>query len=425
MACNLAGFTSSLVCNVKAIHWLLLAEGSLNGQGIVDAWPRKSSEELNLPRLGLLNPTEIVKLLNQFPEAFATDAHKNFTARKPSASSAFSPKNEKVVEFLFDRYREWCTNNSVNTRDRDEDRGNEPEAKKAKTESPPVSASPSVSDGSDIDPDEKKELLVVGAKVIYDGCREGVISSAFPYLNQYWIKDEAGMEVVDETDGTSDIPQNKTFRMEDLRLPDVESWECERLPDAVLEKGGLCQVRALHDDSAAPWLDATILEVYASEEDGRPIYRVRIHKTPLASKLGYADRIGSNVPEAYVRWVPNRHKAAQNISLFVELEKQAMERDRTYDCDAAISLYGSAGVKLAEAEQNLSRTDEDYHHIKNHRLEIVRRVRYLKKTLKSGSHGGADEALENYINTVQLSPSLHQLIRQLQLMPQPPPLPQF
>eukprot|EP00397_Hematodinium_sp_SG-2012_P023237 GEMP01024134.1.p1 GENE.GEMP01024134.1~~GEMP01024134.1.p1 ORF type:complete len:448 (+),score=81.23 GEMP01024134.1:101-1444(+) len=435
MSNNLPEFVSNLQSCVKGLHWvLLIKEGPLAAPELIDAWTRRYKQKLELRMLGMKTVSEVCKLISQFPEAFES-SEKGFTAKLITSSRAFKPKSDKVVEFLHRRYLEWYDekhNNVEDTKDQNDgaagvseekkDDISETPAKKQKTEDDQASRASAVEQlpVDNTDPEVKKQYLVTGALVIWGDGREGRISSAFPYLNQYWITDESGHEVKEHNDDDhdhSDMAQNKTFRMEDLRIPESvieqESWECENLPDAELSVGSVCQVRTLLQNNQTPhWLDASILEMKETAAPGQHLFKVKIHATTLASKLNYANRIGNNVPADYVRWMPNRRKAALGIIEFIDLEKQAMDKDRTHIYDSAISFYEQAGAKLAESEQNLSRTDADFSHVKNHRLQIVTRVRYLRGVMKSGT--GADLPLASHITTVQLSTQLHQLIRDMQ-----------
>lgn len=432
-------FTACLHSCVEGMHWLLLTEGALTPDELLQRWGRKFEKDLDLSLLGMKNSAEITKLLSQFPAAFEfEDEKKIFSAKLVTTQDSFHAKSEKVITFLFGR----CLSYSGEQMPDEAPIETEPEPKKQKREprsklpdaqpekekktessspSRTVKKGPPIED--DIDEEQKKEYLEEGAKVLLADGRECRISSAFPYLNQYWVKDMDGTDILEDDDGSGDIPVNLTFGINDLFVPESylkkQFWECDTLQNAKLDLGSLCQVRSLSDESHKRiiWLDATILGI--NTRSGQPVYKVRIHSTPESQRVNYANRIGNNVPKEYIRWTPDRRKAARLILEFIDLEFQAMERDRTYDCDSAVAYYESAACKLALAEQNLSRKDdEDYLGIRNHRLEVVKRLRYLRRSVKAGT--SVDRPLEEEIHTVQLSQSLHDVIREVRGTEVPP-----
>jgi len=394
-----------------------------------EAWREQFGTELKLWILGMKSPSEMSKLFAQFPDAFINKDNKH-SAKEIFKGTEFTPRTDKVMSFLYARYQEYYKTNKratgleyvENSAAKRMKNGNAAPRVPSMSPSqdklrPPQqydeeerSRSADVPD--DMDPETKKKYLVQGAKVVYDGDCIGKISSAFPYLNQYWIEDEYGNVLMNETTSDNSMRENRVFTLEELRLPEMltleEAWDRELLPAPALVTGSLCQIRTLQDDEKQPnWLDASILSVLKNEEGGT-MYQVRIHPTDKAATLNYANRIGNNVPSDFIRWAPDMKKAAMCIAEFIDVENNAMHEDRTFDLDKAMTNYKSAGVKLAQAEQNLSQTDPDYHNIKSHRLSIVKRVQYLRQCMQNGT--SPDQKLEDFINPVKLNPDLHDKI---------------
>lgn len=423
---------SCVQTHTKCLHWLLLCNGTepMSAYQLKEAWREHFGTELKLWTLGMKNANEMSKLFAQFPDAFINKDGKH-TAKEISRGNEFTPRTDKVMNFLYARYKEYYKSN----RRAGEMEYVEPPSKRLKTETTSRTASPKRSPSEkpqeqqeeeyeyeekskspevdDMDPEMKKKYLVSGAKIIFEGGRIGKISSAFPYLNQYWIEDDQGNVIMDEPTNDNNMPGNRAFKLEELRIPEglslEESWDRDVLPNAILGIDSLCQVRTLQDDDRQPnWLDATILNVISGPDAGTTMYQVRIHPTDKAAGLNYANRIGNNVPSHFVRWAPDKKKAAQAIAQFIDLETQAMHDDRTYDLDKANQCYMKAGIKLALAEQHLSQTDGDYAVIKTHRLEIAKRVQYLRRCLETGK--SPDKKLEDFVNPVKLNLELHDMI---------------
>ena len=92
--------------------------------------------------------------------------------------------------------------------------------------------------------------------------------------------------------------------------------------------------------------------------------------------------------------------AARVATEAASLEQQAIDKDRSGDVTAALSLYNQAASKLSVAAAQLPVDHGDTKAILNHRLEVLRRIDYLQSLFPGQT---PQVPIESHIQPVQLS----------------------
>lgn len=396
-------FYKKLQSCIKGIHWLVLTNGYIDATQLMRVWQREFDADHGMHMLGVRSEEEIYKLLQTFPDAFTVDGD-YVGAKEVSSRRAFKPSRH-ITDFLYARYCEWFNQVFPDASPRvckerkrraDDDDAKEHEAKRHHPviEEVEEGTAKVKAEFKSETLDMRKAYFCPGALILFDDDgqrnRTGKISWSDPARNEY-IVSELDMPFTAQTVG-------KKLQLQDLRAPSLysnpEIWESDHLPLVNLTTGSSCKVRV-----SGKWHDAELVNIFHAQEP--PMYDVR---------LSSGQQIGS-VPEHDVRRVPKPADAALSLWEFWQREKDAFEYDKKQQLKQAISQYELAGVELAKAEQHLAPDYADYQTVKEHRQQIIRRVQYLRKVLRSAS--AADKPLSNHIGTVCVGDELTELIWKL------------